>query len=136
MARWLKRGRDAEKVADEDQKVRATVEGMLADIAARGDPAVREFSTKLDGWDRDDYRLTDAEIRECLAQLSARALDDIRFAQAQVRNFAKSSATPYATSRSRRCPESCSATRTSRSSGSGATCPAENIRCSPPPTCR
>jgi sulfopropanediol 3-dehydrogenase len=89
MARWLKRGRDAEKVADEDQKVRATVEGMLADIETRGDQAVREFSTKLDGWERADYRLTDAEIRDCLAQLSPRALDDIRFAQEQVRNFAK-----------------------------------------------
>ena len=89
MARWLKRGRDAETVADEDQKVRATVESMLADIAERGDEAVRGFSTKLDAWDRTDYRLTDAEIRECLAQLSGRALDDIRFAQEQVRNFAK-----------------------------------------------
>jgi sulfopropanediol 3-dehydrogenase len=89
MARWLKRGRDAEKVADEDKKVRATVESMLADIAERGDEAVREFSTKLDGWDRADYRLTDAEIRASLAQLSSRALDDIRFAQEQVRNFAQ-----------------------------------------------
>ena len=62
MARWLKRGRDAAKVADEDQKVRATVETMLADIDERGDAAVREFSAKFDGWDRADYRLTDAEI--------------------------------------------------------------------------
>jgi sulfopropanediol 3-dehydrogenase len=89
MARWLKRGRDAETIAEEDQKVRATVEGMLADIGARGDTAVREFSAKLDGWDRADYRLTDSEIRDCLAELPPRALDDIRFAQEQVRNFAK-----------------------------------------------
>ena len=89
MARWLKRGRDAATVADEDQKVRATVEAMLAEIAACGDAAVREFSAKLDGWDRTDYRMTDAEIRGCLAQLPARALDDIRFAQEQVRNFAE-----------------------------------------------
>jgi sulfopropanediol 3-dehydrogenase len=89
MARWLKRGRDAETIAEEDQKVRATVEGMLADIGARGDTAVREFSAKLDGWDRADYRLTDGEIRGCLAELPSRALDDIRFAQEQVRNFAE-----------------------------------------------
>jgi sulfopropanediol 3-dehydrogenase len=89
MARWLKRGRDAEMVASEDQKVRSTVESMLAEIEARGDAAVREFSAKLDGWDRADYRLTDAEIRDCVAQLPQRALDDIRFAQAQVRNFAE-----------------------------------------------
>jgi sulfopropanediol 3-dehydrogenase len=89
VARWLKRGRDAEAIAEEDAKVRAIVEGILADIAARGDAAVREMSVKFDGWDREDYRLTDAEIRDCLAQLSNRAIDDIKFAQEQVRNFAE-----------------------------------------------
>ena len=89
MARWLKRGRDAAAVAEDDARIRATVEAILADIEARGDAAVREMSKKFDGWDRDDYRLTDAEIRDCLSQLSARDRDDIRFAQAQVRNFAE-----------------------------------------------
>jgi sulfopropanediol 3-dehydrogenase len=89
MARWLKRGRDAGAVAEEDARIRATVEGLLADVAARGDAAVREMSQRFDGWDRDDFRLTDSEIRDCLSQLSARDLDDIRFAQAQVRNFAE-----------------------------------------------
>jgi sulfopropanediol 3-dehydrogenase len=89
MARWLKRGRDAEAIAEDDAKIRATVEGILADIAQRGDAAVRELSTKFDRWDREDYRLTDQEIRECLSQLSQRNLDDIRFAQEQVRNFAE-----------------------------------------------
>jgi sulfopropanediol 3-dehydrogenase len=88
MARHLKRGRDAAARAEDEAKVRATVEGILADIAARGDAAVRELSIRFDKWDRSDFRLTDAEIRDCLAQLSPRDLDDIRFAQAQVRNFA------------------------------------------------
>ena len=89
MARHLKRGRDAEARAEDDAKVRATVEGILADIAARGDAAVREMSVRFDKWDRADFRLTDAEIRDCLSQLSSRDLDDIRFAQEQVRNFAQ-----------------------------------------------
>src|SRR4051812_38707719 len=89
MARWLKRGRDAAAVAAEDAKVRGVVEGILADIAARGDAAVRELSQKFDKWDRADYRLTDAEIRDCLGQLKARDIEDIKFAQAQVRNFAE-----------------------------------------------
>jgi sulfopropanediol 3-dehydrogenase len=89
MARWLKRGRDAEAIAEDDAKIRATVEGILADIAQRGDAAVRELSTKFDRWDREDYRLTDQEIRDCLSQLSQRNLDDIRFAQEQVKNFAE-----------------------------------------------
>ncbi|MFL4987982.1 MAG: histidinol dehydrogenase [Microvirga sp.] len=89
MARWLKRGRDAGAVAEDDAKISAAVEMMLVDIQARGDKAVRELSIRFDKWDRADYRLTDAEIRGCLAELSARAIEDIKFAQAQVRKFAE-----------------------------------------------
>jgi sulfopropanediol 3-dehydrogenase len=89
MPQVLKRGRDADQKAEDDAKTRAVVEGILADIAERGDAAVREMSTKFDGWDREDYRLTDAEIRDCLSQLSARDIEDIKFAQAQVKNFAE-----------------------------------------------
>jgi sulfopropanediol 3-dehydrogenase len=89
MAQWLKRGRDAAAIAEDDARIRATVENILADIQARGDEAVRELSKKFDGWDRDDYRLTDTEIRGCLSELSARDIEDIKFAQAQVKNFAE-----------------------------------------------
>ena len=89
MARWLKTSISAADKADADTKVRATVEGLLGDIAKRGDAAVREMSVKFDKWDRADYRLTDAEIQACLDQLTGQDLEDIRFAQAQVRNFAQ-----------------------------------------------
>ncbi|WP_428312835.1 histidinol dehydrogenase [Hydrocarboniphaga sp.] len=89
MARWLKRGPDAGVVAQSDRAVRDTVEAILADIASRGDAAVREYSRKFDGWERRDFRLSDREIRECVAELPAQAIADIRFAQAQVRNFAE-----------------------------------------------
>ena len=72
-----------------DKKVRETVETILADIASRGDMAIRELSIKFDGWDRENYRLTDAEIEGCLSQLSKRDIADIKFAQTQVRNFAQ-----------------------------------------------
>ncbi len=87
--RTLKEGRSAEAAAEDAAKVRATVEEILADIESRGDRAVRDLSVKFDRWDRDDYRLTDAEIRDCIAELSAQDLDDIAFAQAQVRGFAE-----------------------------------------------
>jgi sulfopropanediol 3-dehydrogenase len=89
MAQYLKRGRDAALRAEDDSKVRATVEAILADIEARGDAAIRELSVKFDRWDRKDFRLTDAEIKDCLSKLSQRNIDDIKFAQAQVRNFAE-----------------------------------------------
>ena len=85
----LKQGRSAQAAAEETARIRATVEGILADITQRGDQAVRELSIKFDNWDRKDYRLSDEEIRDCLGQLSKQALEDIKFAQNQVRNFAE-----------------------------------------------
>jgi sulfopropanediol 3-dehydrogenase len=89
MIRILKRGVDAGAARAADDKVRETVEGVLAQIEARGDDAVRELSVRFDKWDRADYRLTEQEIEQCLSQLTKRDLDDIRFAQTQVRNFAQ-----------------------------------------------
>jgi len=85
----LKQGRSAQAAAEETARIRAIVEGILADITQRGDQAVRELSIKFDNWDRKDYRLSDEEIRDCLGQLSKQALEDIKFAQNQVRNFAE-----------------------------------------------
>ena len=89
MAKWLKRGTDAAARTEADRAVRETVESTLADIAARGDDAVRDLSNKFDGLDRDDYRLSERERQDCLDQLSSQDLKDIEFAQAQVRNFAQ-----------------------------------------------
>src|SRR5437763_1000793 len=88
MARYLKKGRDQAAIAKDDAQIRTAVEELLADIAARGDAAVREMSMKFDKWDRADYRLTPQEIEACLAKLKRRDIEDIKFAQEQVRNFA------------------------------------------------
>ncbi|MEP7457316.1 histidinol dehydrogenase [Phyllobacterium sp. SB3] len=84
----LKHGRDGTSIATDQANIRATVESIIADIKARGDVAVRELSVRFDNWDRQDYQLTDAEIRNCVADLTEQNLRDIRFAQEQVRNFA------------------------------------------------
>ncbi len=89
MAEYLKRGATAQAKADSDRKVRDVVEGILADIAGRGDAAVRELSIKFDNWDRESYRLTPGEIQGCIDQLTGQDLKDIEFAQTQVRNFAQ-----------------------------------------------
>ncbi len=88
MAEWLKRSATAEVRADANRKVRDVVEAMLANIEKHGDAAVRELSMKFDGWDRDDYRLTQDEIDACIDTLCPQDIRDIEFAQAQVRNFA------------------------------------------------
>jgi sulfopropanediol 3-dehydrogenase len=89
MPRFLKRGLPADAVEAADAKVRATVEGILADVKARGDAAIRELSKKFDNWEPANFRLTPQEIERAISQVAKRDLDDIRFAQAQVRNFAQ-----------------------------------------------
>src|SRR5262245_6191435 len=89
MARHLKTARSASERADADAKVRATVEGILAEVEGQGDAAVRRYSERFDGWSPASFRLSDAEIEAALSKVSKSDLDDIRFAQAQVRSFAE-----------------------------------------------
>lgn len=87
MAEYLKRGATAEAKADADRKVRDIVESILADIEARGDAALRALSVKFDGWDRENYRLSQAEIDACVDALTPRSGTTLS-SQKQVRNFA------------------------------------------------
>ena len=89
MARYLKTGRAAEDVADDDAKVRQAVEEILATVAAEGDAAVRELSQRFDNWSPERFRLSEQEIEAAMGKVAKRDLEDIRFAQAQVRNFAQ-----------------------------------------------
>jgi sulfopropanediol 3-dehydrogenase len=89
MARFLKRGMDASAIKAADQKVRETVEDILAQVEEKKDVAIRDLSKKFDNWEPKDFRLTPAEIEKAISHVSKRDLDDIKFAQAQVRNFAQ-----------------------------------------------
>ena len=89
MIRYLKTAIPANERRADDEKVRATVERILADIESRGDTAVREFSQQFDHWAPERFRLDQSQIRKCYAAMRKRDLDDIAFAQEQVRNFAQ-----------------------------------------------
>ena len=89
MIRHLKQGQSAAAHADADAKVRNTVEGILKDIEARGDDAVRQYSRQFDQWDPADFTLSQAAIEAAVRQLTAREVEDIHFAQTQVRGFAQ-----------------------------------------------
>ena len=89
MPRYLKTGLSDDAKADADAQVRRTVEEVLADIEARGDAAVREYSERFDGWSPAEFRLSRAAIDACYGRVSARERADIEFAQEQIRNFAE-----------------------------------------------
>ena len=89
MATYLKQ-RIAQTITDAiDAKVRQTVEGIMADVKARGDAAIRELSAKFDKWSPPSFRLSPADIEAIMAKVAPGTLDDIKFAQAQIRNFAQ-----------------------------------------------
>ena len=85
----IKAGKPAAAKADLNAQVRATVEGILADIETRGDAAVREYSARFDKWSPESFRLSRAQIDACIASLPAQTIEDIQFAQAQIRHFAQ-----------------------------------------------
>src|SRR6202047_4268345 len=89
MIRRLKTAKPEVERAEDDAKVRATVDAALADIASRGDVAVRERSRKFDGHSPEAFQLSEREIESALSCVAKRDLEDIRFAQMQVRNFAQ-----------------------------------------------
>ena len=89
MIRYLKRGKSVQVRADDDVKVRATVEAIIKDVEKRGDDAVRDYSRKFDNWDPADFQLSQSDIESAVKSLSAREIEDITFAQKQVRNFAQ-----------------------------------------------
>lgn len=89
MTRYLKTARSAAERAEDDARVRETVEAILKDIEDRGDAAVRELSEKFDRYGPERFRLSDSEIEAAMSKVSRRDMDDIRFAQAQIRRFAE-----------------------------------------------
>ncbi len=89
MIRHLKKGRTGEARIDEDAKVRATVEAIIADVEKRGDEAVRELSVKFDAYSPAAFRLSQSQIDALINRVSARDMEDIRFAHEQVRRFAE-----------------------------------------------
>lgn len=89
MARYLKQGISGDEIADQDSRIRRTVENIIRNIDARGDEALREYSEKFDAWSPESFCLTRSEIESCYGELSEEIIDDIKFAQTQIRNFAK-----------------------------------------------
>jgi sulfopropanediol 3-dehydrogenase len=85
----LKRGKPEAERAEDDAKVRASVESILADIETRGDGAVRDLAQKFDGYAPASFRLSSSEIEAAMQKVSARDMEDIRFAQTQIRRFAE-----------------------------------------------
>ena len=63
--------------------------GLIADIEARGEVAVREHSQNFDNWAPESFQLTPDQIERIVAGVDPETVDDIKFAQRQIRTFAQ-----------------------------------------------
>lgn len=88
MIKHLKKGKQEDEKAIDNQKVKTIVENIISDIERRGDAAVSEYSGQFDKWTPESFRLSKEEINACYEQLSEQEISDIKWAQKQVRNFA------------------------------------------------
>jgi histidinol dehydrogenase len=70
-------------------KAVAAVNGILADVAARGDAAVVDNSRKFDdpNFSADQIRVTEAEMREAVTRVPADQLAAVRRSIAQVKEY-------------------------------------------------
>ena len=89
MITYLQKGKPESERAEDDAKVRQTVETVLQDIEKRGDEAVRAMSEKFDNYSPPGFRLSEAEIDAAISRVSSADLADIKFAQEQIRTFAQ-----------------------------------------------
>ena len=84
---WIKSpGRSAE---NDNKPVADLVAGVLADVKARGDAAVRDYSVKFDKAEVDALEISLAEREAAVAALDPQTRADTEFAIANVRRFAQ-----------------------------------------------
>jgi sulfopropanediol 3-dehydrogenase len=86
VATYLKRASRTPETGAAD--TREAVERMLRDIETRGEPAVREYAERFDGW-TGDFIVAAEAIAHAARSLPQRVRDDIAFAHRQVDAFAR-----------------------------------------------
>jgi histidinol dehydrogenase len=89
MRHHLKTATAREQGAASPSAVQDVVASVIADVRARGDKAVREYSERFDSWSPPSFRLSDEQIAAAIAQVPEQTIEDIRTVQDNVRRFAE-----------------------------------------------
>jgi histidinol dehydrogenase len=69
--------------------VSTIVKGVIDDIRANGDAAVRTYSERFDKWSPSSFKLSREDIEASIAACSAQTIEDIKQVQRNVRAFAQ-----------------------------------------------
>ncbi|KAE9566787.1 Histidinol dehydrogenase 1 [Colletotrichum fructicola] len=65
------------------------VRGVINDISADGDAAVRLYSQKFDKWEPKSFKLSSEQIQDIIAKVDPQTIKDIKTVQQNVRRFAQ-----------------------------------------------
>ena len=87
----MRLNRDLPKLKDRKTEVSETVEnavrGILADVRANGDAAVKKYAAKFDGFTNADFLVSEAEINEALNNVGDNFLRILNRAKTQIEEF-------------------------------------------------
>jgi sulfopropanediol 3-dehydrogenase len=78
---------------ENDRETAEYVSGMLLNLQERGMDAVREYSRKFDGWDPDDFEMSQSRIEEAIDLCDEQLIRDTDICQLNVRRFAEAQMT-------------------------------------------
>ncbi|MCD8078780.1 MAG: histidinol dehydrogenase, partial [Lachnospiraceae bacterium] len=78
-----------ERTAADDRALRDTVTGIIDNVCANGDAALREYNRTFDGCGRECLRVSREEIKAAYAQLTEQELSDLKEARANIEAFAQ-----------------------------------------------
>src|SRR3712207_5591615 len=81
MIRQLKKAASARAPRQGSPQVAEVVAGVIADVRARGDEAVRQYSEQFDGWSPESFRLDPEQIERIVAAVPGQVVEDIRTVQ-------------------------------------------------------
>ncbi len=85
---YLKKAVSEETLANEDEKIQATVKSMLERIHEEGESAVSSYARKFDNW-QGDFILSDEKLQALISEVPKSVKADIDFAHRQIKRFAE-----------------------------------------------
>jgi len=77
------------RTADDRTRLEEAVRNLLADLRVHRDEAVKRYALKFDRWEREDFRVSEDEIRRIGSRLPDSFKADFEFCRKQVVEFAK-----------------------------------------------
>jgi histidinol dehydrogenase len=76
-----------QRSAADVQRILPLVQGIMEDVRERGDAAVREYSTRFDGVQLEDFRVSAEELAEARQRVEPALLESLRRARENLEQF-------------------------------------------------